>query len=510
MKRALISVADKTGVGEFAAALAHLGYEIVASGGTALYLKEQGVAVTEVSQVTNYPEMMDGRVKTLHPAIHGGILMRTDNPSDVASARQAGIQPISIVVVNLYPFERTVTGEHSLSEAIENIDIGGPALVRAAAKNYAFVAAVTDPSQYHGLLCDLREYGEIALSTRQKLARAAFQHTAYYDSMVAHYLARTFGPAEFPSRVGLPLSLVKGLRYGENPHQEGALYAAPGARVGLPSAVQLQGKELSYCNILDADAAWALVSEFSRPAAVVVKHATPCGVATAPSLLLAYQRAADCDPISTFGGIVALNREVDVATASAMREIFLEVIVAPKFSDAAREILSAKRNLRLLTISDEGARGDAGHWEVKSIQGGYLVQTSDTWGDKSLWQVVTSVEPTSEERQDLEFAFVVAKHVKSNAIVIAKQGATQGIGTGQTNRIDAARQALERAGERAEGAVLASEAFFPQPDVLLACVQAGIVAVIHPGGSINDDLSLAAANAAGIAMLYSKERHFKH
>jgi len=510
MKRALISVADKTGVGEFAAALALLGYEILASGGTALYLRERGVFVTEVSQVTNFPEMMDGRVKTLHPAIHGGILMRRDNPADVASARQAGIHPIDMVVVNLYPFELTIAGEHTLGEAIENIDIGGPALVRAAAKNYAFVAVVTDPAEYQGVLCDLLEQGEVTPATREKLAVAAFQHSAYYDSVVGQYLARTLGQTSFPAQLGLPLALAQGLRYGENPHQEGALYAAAGTRMGIPSASQLQGKELSYCNILDADAAWALVSEFSRPAAVVVKHGTPCGVAVSDTISAAYQRAAACDPVSIFGGIVAFNREVDALTATGLTEIFLEVIVAPKFSAAAEEILRAKRNLRLLAIGPVDSRESAERWELRSIAGGYLVQTADSWGDKSRWQVVTRLEPTSEQREDLEFAFIVAKHVKSNAIVIAKQGATLGIGTGQTNRIAATRQALEQAGERAAGAVLASDAFFPQPDVLEACARAGIVAVIQPGGSVKDDLSLTVANAAGISMLHSKERHFKH
>jgi len=510
MKRALISVADKTGVVFFAQALVELGYEIVASGGTAQHLREQGLALTEVAELTKFPELMGGRLKTLHPLVHGGILMRRDRPSEVWSASEQGIHPFSIVAVNFYPFRQTIGDKHILEDAIENIDIGGPAMVRSAAKNHLFVAAVTNPRQYEVVLRDLREQGEVTLATRKQLAVAAFQYTAYYDSLVSQYLGRALGQEEFPPELGLPLHLVMTLRYGENPHQSGALYSASDRSGGLCGATQLQGKELSYCNIADADAASALVHEFASPAVVVVKHASPCGVAVAPTIDEACRKALECDQISVFGGIVALNREVDEVTATALSHIFLEVCVAPAYSSAARQILSAKKNLRLLTVAAGAELAQAQPWEIKSIAGGYLVQSPDVWGSKALWQVVTAQAPTPEQSADLEFAFIVAKHVKSNAIVIAKGGATVGIGTGQGNRIDAARQAIARAGARVQGAVLASDAFFPQPDVLEECAKAGVVAVIQPGGSVKDDDSLAVANAHCIAMVHTKERHFKH
>ncbi|MBT9135246.1 MAG: Bifunctional purine biosynthesis protein PurH [Firmicutes bacterium] len=513
MKRALISVYDKSGVADLARGLTELGYEIISSGGTASLLRAHSIAVTEVRAVTGFPEMMEGRLKTLHPLIHGGILMRRGHESDEESAKAYGLSPIDIVVVNLYPFAETVSGEHSLTQAIENIDIGGPAMLRAAAKNYAFVAVVTSPKQYGAVLGELREHGRVSTSLRQRLAAEALLVTAYYDSTISQYLWRAFGESGFPAQMGLPLNLVRPLRYGENPHQEGALYATALAQGKLPRAEQLQGKELSYCNIADADVAWAVVSEFTCPAVAVVKHATPCGVATGETIHEAYLKAEAGDRTSIFGGIVALNREVDEVTAEALSKIFLEVVVAPCFTGAARRILGTKKNLRLLAPDDSaegGAKAAGGNWEVRSIAGGYLLQTPDTWGTKEQWQVVTAAQPTPAEESDLLFAWVVAKHVKSNAIVIAKGGATIGIGTGQPNRIDAARQAIERAGAKVKGAVLASEAFFPLPDVLEVCGRAGIVAVIQPGGALRDAESIAVANAYGLAMLHTKERHFKH
>lgn len=510
MKRALISVADKQGVIEFAAELVELGYMILSTGGTAERLKNAGIPVTEVQEVTAFPEMMDGRVKTLHPMIHGGILMRHNNPEDIALAQQHGIAPIDLVCVNLYPFAATVSREHTMDEAIENIDIGGPAMVRSAAKNHAFVAVVTSPAQYPDVIRDLREQGKVSQNMRRKLAVEALLHTAHYDSTISMYFWQAFGLEGFPQELGLPMKLTSGLRYGENPHQAAAFYREPVLAGGLSEAKQLQGKELSFCNINDANAALELVKEFSRPAAVVIKHTNPCGVALGETIYEAFTKAHAADPVSIFGGIIALNREVDAATAAALAEIFLEVIIAPQFSAEALLILGKKKNLRLLVVDMSPREVKLPQWDLKKVEGGYLLQTPDVTGSHKNWRVVTTALPTDRQMADMEFGWAVVKHVKSNAIVIVKDGVTLGIGMGQTNRIDPTLQAIERAGDKLKGAVLASDAFFPMSDVLEKCAEVGIMSVIQPGGSLRDSDSLAVAEKAGIAMVYTGERHFRH
>ena len=510
MKRALISVADKQGIIEFAAELVELGFMILSTGGTAERLKSAGIPVTEVQEVTDFPEMMDGRVKTLHPKIHGGILMRRNSPEDIALAHKHGIAPIDLVCVNLYPFAATVSREHTIDEAIENIDIGGPAMVRSAAKNHAFVAVVTSPAQYAEVIRDLREKSEVNQGMRRKLAVEALLHTAHYDSTISMYFWQAFGLEGFPQELGLPMKLTSGLRYGENPHQAAAFYREPVLAGGLSTAKQLQGKELSFCNINDANAALELVKEFSRPAAVVIKHTNPCGVALGETIYEAFTKAHAADPISIFGGIIALNREVDAATADALAEIFLEVIIAPHFSAEALLKLGKKKNLRLLVVDMSPSEARLPQWDLKKVEGGYLLQTPDVTGSSKNWRVVTTAVPTAGQIADMEFGWTVVKHVKSNAIVIVKDGVTLGVGMGQTNRIDPTLQAMQRAGDNLKGAVLASDAFFPMSDVLEKCAEVGIVSVIQPGGSLRDSEHLAVAEKAGIAMVYTGERHFRH
>ncbi|MBT9176462.1 MAG: Bifunctional purine biosynthesis protein PurH [Firmicutes bacterium] len=509
-RRALLSVWDKTDLVPFARGLVDLGFTIISSGGTAEHLRQAGVMVTGVEQVTGFPEIMAGRVKTLHPAIHGGILLRRDCALDAVQAASLGILPIDLVCVNLYPFAATIARQHTLEEAIENIDIGGPTLIRAAAKNHAFVTTVTNPKQYEPVLDELRTQGEVGAALRSRLAVEAFFHTAHYDGTISLYFHQAYGVPGFPAEMALPMQLAAQLRYGENPHQQGAYYLYPCAKAGLAGMRQLQGKELSYCNINDVSAALRVLSEFSQPAAVAIKHTNPCGVAVGDSLSAAYAKAYASDKMSIFGGIVALNREVDLETASLLGETFLEVVVAPKFSGAAADFLSKKKNLRLLEVSLERHDGRLPDWDMRRIDGGYLVQTQDSIGSTRYWRVVTSAMPTDSELDDLKLAWRVVRHVSSNAIVVVKDGATVGISGGQTNRIDAAVQAIQRAGEKARGAVLASDAFFPMPDVLEQCAAAGVAAVIQPGGSIRDSDSLAVAERAGIAMLYTGERHFRH
>lgn len=509
-KRALISVSDKSGVQELAEELIKLGFEVVSTGGTARVLRQAGLSITEIEDVTGFPEMLDGRVKTLHPSVHGGILMRRGKRDDETKAKEQGIVPIDIVCVNLYPFAATVSREHTLAEAVENIDIGGPAMVRSAAKNHAFVAVLTSPRQYAEVLGELREQGAVSEGTRQRLAVEALFHTAHYDSTISLYFHKAYGLTSFPEEMGLPMKLASSLRYGENPHQQAAFYSTPVAAEGLPGATQLQGKELSFCNINDASAALALVQEFCRPAAVAIKHANPCGVAVGDSLHEAFRRAYESDPVSIFGGIIAFNREVDGETARALSEVFLEVILAPSFSKCALNTLGKKKNLRLLTVSLDKIEPVLPDWDLKRVQGGYLVQSPDTVGSSKNWRVATTVLPSDGQLDDLKFAWKVVRHVSSNAIVLAKNGATVGIGMGQTNRIDAALQAMLRAGERVQGAVLASDAFFPMPDVLEKCAELNIAAVIQPGGSLRDNDSLRVAERAGIAMVYTGERHFRH
>lgn len=522
VQRALISVSNKTGVAEFARGLSELGIEIISTGGTAKLLKGAGLPVRSVSEVAGFPEILDGRVKTLQPGIHGGILAVRDNPVHMAQLEAHKIEPIDLVVVNLYPFRETVAKPGvTLEEAIENIDIGGPTMVRAAAKNHHDVGIIVSPGRYEAVLRELKEEGGLTADTRFELAVEAFTHTAEYDTAISSWLRDR---SAFPAVFSLSLEKVQDLRYGENPHQKAAFYRLPGA--GAPSvalARQLHGKELSFNNINDADAALGLVTEFTRPAAVAVKHTNPCGVATGTDLLQAYQAAFRCDPVSIFGGIVAFNRTVGADAAAELAKIFLEIVIAPAFTPEALEILKKKKDLRLLETGEwsetgTGLSSGAAEFDLKKVRGGLLVQDPDLLGaqDREAWKPVTKAVPSAEVMDDLELAWLVVKHTKSNAIVLAKNGATVGIGTGQTNRIDAARQAMARAAlvegnpEGARGAVLASDAFFPFPDVVETAGEAGIRAIVQPGGSIRDKDSIEAADRLGLAMVFTGHRHFKH
>jgi phosphoribosylaminoimidazolecarboxamide formyltransferase/IMP cyclohydrolase len=514
--RALISVSDKTGVVEFAKALLPLGVQILSTGGTAQLLKLNGVVVTEVSDFTGFPEMMEGRVKTLHPKVHGGILARRDKPDHVASMKEHGIVPIDLVVVNLYPFAQTVAKAGvTMDDAIENIDIGGPAMVRAAAKNHAFVAVVTDPGDYAPLIEQMKKSkGQICDDERYRLAAKAFSHTAEYDGMISNWLtarARDGGKArEFPERFNLQMRLVQALRYGENPHQSAAFYVERDPPAGtLANFRQLQGKELSYNNIADADAAWECCRTFDVPACVIIKHANPCGVAIADSPLAAYRNAFLTDPTSAFGGIIAFNREVDVATAEAVAKQFVEVVIAPSYAPEAMAVFASKQNVRVLTI--EVAKG-LNKLDMKRVGGGLLVQTSDAF-DVSELRIVTKREPSKSEMNDLIFAFRVAKFVKSNAIVFCRNGMTLGVGAGQMSRVDSTRIAsikAKNAGLSLRGSVVASDAFFPFRDGLDVVAKAGARAVIQPGGSVRDKEVIAAADEHGIAMVFTGMRHFRH
>ncbi|WP_298951216.1 bifunctional phosphoribosylaminoimidazolecarboxamide formyltransferase/IMP cyclohydrolase [uncultured Methylobacterium sp.] len=525
VSRALLSVSDKTGLVDFARALAERGIALVSTGGTHRALTEAGLTVTEVSDLTGFPEMMDGRVKTLHPGVHGGLLAIRDNPEHQAAMLAHGIQAIDLLVVNLYPFEATIAAGRPPKDCIENIDIGGPAMIRAASKNHADVAVVVDVADYATVLADLDAHdGAVALATRRRLAQKAFARTASYDAAIANWLATQIEPEAAPVFRALGGTLAQGLRYGENPHQSAAFYRLAGpARPGVATARQLQGKELSYNNLNDTDAAYECVSEFdpARSAAVViVKHANPCGVAEGDTLLDAYERALRCDPVSAFGGIVALNRTLDAEAARRIVEIFTEVIIAPDATDEARVIVAAKKNLRLLLaggVADPRAPGEV--W--RTVAGGILVQGRDAAVvDDMPLKVVTKRAPTDAELADLRFAFRVAKHVKSNAIVYAKDGATVGIGAGQMSRVDSSRIAAWKAAEAAKaaglpeslarGAVVASDAFFPFADGLLAAAEAGATAVIQPGGSMRDDEVVKAADEAGLAMVLTGHRHFRH
>ena len=520
IRRALFSVSDKTGLVELAASLQAHGVEILSTGGSAKALRDTGAAVTEVRDYTGFPEIMDGRVKTLHPKIHGGILQRRGDSAHQQAAQTHDIPPIDLVVVNLYPFAATIARGADDEAAIENIDVGGPAMIRAAAKNHHDVAVVTDPADYAELLAELAAHqGATAYALRRKLAQAAFAHTAAYDAMIADWFARR-GGEEFPATLTLTARRRQTLRYGENPQQRAAYYVddpkAPLARV-----TQLQGKELSYNNLNDTDAALELIGEFTdRPAIAIIKHANPCGVAIANDLLTAWQKALACDPVSTFGGIIACNRPLDGATARAIAAIFSEVIIAPALDDDARAVLALKKNLRVLVT---GGMQDTmpGERVVKSIGGGYLVQSRDhAVLDEGALRCATARSPAEAEKRDLIFAFTVAKHVKSNAIIYAKDGATVGIGAGQMSRVDSARIAARKAGDMAaaaglsvpptRGAVAASDAFFPFADGLQVLIDAGVTAVIQPGGSMRDQEVIAAADKAGIAMLMTGIRHFRH
>ena len=524
IKRALLSVSDKSGLVELGHALAKRDVELVSTGGTAKTLREAGLQVKDISDLTGFPEMMDGRVKTLHPKVHGGLLAVRDNAEHAASMKEHGIGAIDLVVVNLYPFAQTVAKGASRDEIIENIDIGGPSMVRSAAKNHAFVTIVTDPADYDDLVAEMEESGgKTSYDFRRKCAAKAYSATAAYDSMISQWFAFADQQQFFPDMLAINGNRAEELRYGENPHQRAALYLPIGPHSsGIAQAEQIQGKELSYNNYNDADAALELVSEFrdGPPTVVIVKHANPCGVATGETLIEAYRAALECDSVSAFGGIVAVNRPLDGATAEAITEIFTEVVAAPTADDAAKAVFAKKKNLRLLLTGDLPDPKRDG-LTVKPITGGLLVQSRDNgFVPDSDFKVVTKRAPTAQELADCRFAWTVAKHVKSNAIVYAKDGATAGIGAGQMNRRDSARIAAIKAREAAEtygwaqartvGSAVASDAFFPFADGLLAAAEAGATAVIQPGGSMRDDEVIAAADEAGLAMVFTGMRHFRH
>ena len=508
--KALLSVSDKTGLLPFAKALTEKGIELISTGGTHKALQEAGIPVTGISDVTGFPEIMDGRVKTLHPKIHGGLLGVRTNPNHQAQMNENGIEAIDFVIVNLYPFKNTVANPNvKWEDAIENIDIGGPSMLRSAAKNHEAVTVVVDANDYNLVLAELNENGKTTLETRRKLAAKVFRHTAGYDALIADYLTKESGET-YPESITLTFEKKQDLRYGENPHQSAGFYQAPFAQnATIPFSTQIQGKELSYNNINDADAALAIVKEFDAPAVVAVKHMNPCGVGTGETLLEATQRAYDADPVSIFGGIIATNREIEATVAQFLKPIFLEIIIAPSFSAEALKILSTKKNLRLLTVDLAGKPETA--LQYTSVQGGLLVQQADVLGfEDAEIRVVTVRTPTEKEWEDLKLAWKVVKHVKSNAIVVAKNQMTVGIGAGQMNRVGAAKIAFEQGGEKCQGAALGSDAFFPMADSVEAAAAAGITAIIQPGGSIKDQASVDVANAAGIAMVFTGLRHFKH
>ena len=510
--RALLAPHDKTGLVDFARGLRAHGVELIATDGTRRALAAEGIEAQAVSDVTGLPEMLDGRVKTLHPAIHAGILARRDLPDHLAQLQQHGFAPIDIVAVSLYPFRDTVARGAERDEVIENIDIGGPTMIRAAAKNADSVAVVTSPAQYITVLDDLANHGSITAATRRALAADAFAHVAAYDTAVAAYLQGEEDEEDgFPT---LPAEFTIGgprlheLRYGENPHQRGAVYAIPGAPGGLAHATQLQGPALSFTNWLDVDAARRLVLDFDEPAAAIIKHTNPCGFAVGADPLDAYRRAYECDPRSAYGGIVALNRPLDEATAEELSRTFLEAVVAPRIDDAAVAVLARKERLRLLAVTKPSC---AAALDVRSIDGGLLVQTLDRVNvDRNSISVMTQRQPTEAEWHDLLVAWRVCRHVKSNAVVIVSQGMAVGVGAGQMSRVEAAEIAVRRAGERTRGAVAASDAFFPMPDGLETLAEAGVRAVIQPGGSKKDDEVTAAADRYDVAMVAARERHFRH
>ena len=521
LKRALLSVSDKSGLIELAGALVEHGVELVSTGGTAKAIREAGFAVRDVSEITEFPEMMEGRVKTLHPRVHGGLLARRDATDHLAAMADHGIPEIDLLVVNLYPFEKTVAGGADYNTAVENIDIGGPAMIRAAAKNHAFVSVVTDVEDYAALTEELAANGgATGLAFRKRLAATAYARTGAYDAAISSWFADALGDAT-PRRRVFAGTLASKMRYGENPHQAAAFYVDGSARQGVATARVVQGKALSYNNINDTDAAFELAAEFAAgdgPACAIIKHANPCGVAVGDSLLEAYERAFRCDTTSAFGGIVAFNGPITEDVARAVTGIFTEVVIAPGADEAAQAVFAEKKNLRLL-LTDGMPDPRAVSNTVRQVSGGYLIQNRDA-GVPAEFKVVTERAPSDQEMADMAFAWKVAKHVKSNAIVYAKDGATVGVGAGQMSRVDSAKIAAIKAGRMAEemgleqspaiGAVVASDAFFPFPDGLLTAAEAGATAVIQPGGSVRDDEVIAAANEAGLAMVFTSMRHFRH
>jgi phosphoribosylaminoimidazolecarboxamide formyltransferase / IMP cyclohydrolase len=521
VERALLSVSDKTGIVEFARKLAALRVEILSTGGTAKLLREQGVPVKDVSEFTGWPEMLGGRVKTLHPKVHGGLLFRRDHAEDQKQAKEHGIDPIDLVVVNLYPFEETAAKSYlPAEELIENIDIGGPTMLRSAAKNFESVTVVSDPADYEQVAVELEAHRDTSLALRLELARKVFAVTSRYDGLITMNLERLVLNEHklevqprpvLPERFHLALRRKQELRYGENPHQSGALYVPAGRPPeGLAAAKQLQGKELSYNNYVDLEAARSTVAEFEGPAAVIIKHNNPCGAAEQKSLLDAYTKAFACDPLSAFGGVLAFNHIVDAVTAEAVVKLFVECIVAPGFADRAQEIFAAKKNLRLLVLPHGGLDLDTKP-QLKRIQGGVLVQQPDLGTLKGVeLTVATKRAPTPAELTDLKFAWKICKHVKSNAIVFAKDGATLGVGAGQMSRVDAAKIAIAKAQRSLQGTVVASDAFFPFPDGVEEAARAGATAVIQPGGSVKDNEVIATADRLGLAMVFTAMRHFLH
>lgn len=512
-KRALVSVSDKTGLTDFVKKLVAAGIEIISTGGTKKAIEAAGIPVKSVSEITGFPEILDGRVKTLHPAIHGGLLAVRDKKEHMDAIAKLGIQPIDFVIVNLYPFKETISKpDVAYDEAVENIDIGGPSMLRSAAKNHKSVTVVCDPADYELVAASLDENAEVPFALRQKLAAKVFRHTAAYDALIADYFTKKVGE-EFPEKLTITYEKKQSLRYGENPHQKAAFYSEPLLNEStIAAAKQLHGKELSYNNIRDADAALGIIKEFKEPAAVAVKHMNPCGIGIGKTVNEAYDRAYETDPISIFGGIVALNREVDAALAEKLHSIFLEIVIAPSYTDEAIAVLEKKKkNLRLLQVKLTDDNQD--FVQYTSVRGGMLVQDLDTKNYEDIkdnLKVVTDRKPTDEEMESLKFAWTIVKHVKSNAIALVNHGKMVGMGGGQTNRVGAAKIALEEAGEKTKGAVLSSDAFFPMGDTVEAAAKAGITAIIQPGGSIRDQESIDMANKYNIAMVMTGMRHFKH
>ena len=509
--KALISVSNKKNIIPFAKGLSELGIEIISTGGTAKALKESGIAITAIDEVTHFPEMLDGRVKTLHPKIHGGILALRDNEHHMKTCQEHEIGMIDMVVVNLYPFEETIQKPNvQLADAIENIDIGGPSMIRSAAKNHQDVSVIVNPDRYEVLLAELKKgQGRLTQQTRQELAVEAFQHTARYDAIIANYLGQKTGEksGEFPELITPVLSKVTQLRYGENPHQKAAFYQLQGEK-GVPEFTQIHGKELSYNNIVDLEAAALIVREFDQPSAAIIKHTNPCGAALGETLASAYQRAHDADPVSAFGSIVGLNQSVDLETATLISNTFVEVVVAPQFDDDAVQLLSQKPSIRLIQLNHLKKMGNSMFFRY--VDGGFLLQTPDIQSSNEDSNVVTQSPPSQGQMSDLQFAFKVIKYVKSNAIVVVKDLQVVGVGAGQMSRVEAVEIALKKAGEKSSGAVLASDAFFPFDDSVKLAGAAGIQSIIQPGGSKRDQDSIDCCNDLGVSMVFTGVRHFRH
>lgn len=512
-KRALISVSDKAGIVEFAKELKALGWDIISTGGTKVALDQAGVATIAIDDVTGFPEMMDGRVKTLHPKIHGGLLARRDQDSHLAAAQEHGIDLIDLVVVNLYPFKETILKpDVTYADAVENIDIGGPSMLRSAAKNHASVTVVVDPADYAGVLKELSAQGETSFETRKRLAAKVFRHTAAYDALIADYFTAQVGETK-PEKLTLTYELKQPMRYGENPQQDADFYqTALPLDYSIAAAKQLNGKELSFNNIRDADAAIRIIRDFAEPTVVALKHMNPCGIGQGETIEQAWDYAYESDPVSIFGGIVVLNRQVDAATAEKMHGIFLEIIIAPSYTDQALAILTnKKKNLRILELAFDAQAASGAEAEVTGVLGGLLVQNQDVVEENPAdWQVVTKRQPTEQERQALEFAWKSVKYVKSNGIIITDDHQVLGVGPGQTNRVASVKIAIDQAKDRLEGAALASDAFFPFADNIEEIAAAGIKAIIQPGGSVRDEESIVAADKHGLTMIFTGVRHFRH